>query len=116
MTDRILMADPGAGYRACAAEYDAAVRRVLASGHYVLGPEVEGFEREREPPRLEGTVRLRVYVGEDGAVRDVKVLSGDRTLADAAVQAVRQWRYEPMLVDDKPVSVITNVTVEFRLR
>lgn len=65
---------------------------------------------------LEGTVRLRIYVGEDGAVRDVKVLSGDRTLADAAVQAVRQWRYEPMLVDDKPVSVITNVTVEFRLR
>ncbi len=65
---------------------------------------------------LEGTVRLRVYVGEDGAVRDVKVLSGERTLADAAVQAVRQWRYAPMLVDDKPVSVITNVTVEFRLR
>jgi len=46
MTNRIMMADPGAGYRACAAEYDAAIRRVLLSGHYVLGSEVEGFERE----------------------------------------------------------------------
>src|SRR5262245_55666012 len=48
MSDRvnILACDPGAGYRARRAEIDEAVRRVLESGWYILGAEVEAFERE----------------------------------------------------------------------
>lgn len=46
MKPRYLPADPKAGYRAAEAAIDAAVRRVLHSGHYILGPETEAFERE----------------------------------------------------------------------
>ncbi|MFZ5496152.1 MAG: DegT/DnrJ/EryC1/StrS family aminotransferase [Verrucomicrobiota bacterium] len=46
MKPRYLPADPRAGYRAAEAEIDAALRRVMQSGHYILGPETEAFERE----------------------------------------------------------------------
>ncbi len=65
---------------------------------------------------IEGLVRLRVVVARDGTVQALKVLSGDGALTDAAVQAVREWRYQPTLVDGKPVNVITAVTVDFRLK
>ncbi len=65
---------------------------------------------------IEGTVRLKVIVGKDGTVRGVRVLSGEAVLARAAMEAVRKWRYQPTLVDGKPVNVVTTVTVEFRLK
>jgi TonB family protein len=65
---------------------------------------------------IEGSVRLRVVVAKDGTVQALKVLSGEPALTDAAVDAVRQWRYQPTLVDGKPVGVITSVTVDFRLK
>ena len=42
-----------------------------------------------------GTVRLRVVVKADGAVKDVDVLGGNAALADSAVEAVRQWKFAP---------------------
>lgn len=45
--------------------------------------------------RIQGTVVLRIVIDLSGAVQDVKVVSGDPTLADAATQAVRQWKYKP---------------------
>ena len=65
--------------------------------------------------RIEGRVRLQVVVGRDGTVEDVKVLSGHSLLTQAAVDAIRQWRYEPFLVNEKPVLVVTSVDVDFRL-
>lgn len=65
---------------------------------------------------LEGIVRLKLLISEDGAVREVKLISGERALGDAAIEAARQWRYRPTVVDDKPVNVYTTATVEFRLR
>lgn len=65
---------------------------------------------------IEGTVRLKAIIAKDGTVQDLKVLSGDPALVNAAVEAVRQWRYQPTLLEGKPVSVITTVTVEFRLK
>jgi protein TonB len=44
---------------------------------------------------IEGTVRLKAIIGKDGAPQDLKVLSGESVLADAAFEAVRQWRYQP---------------------
>ncbi len=64
---------------------------------------------------IEGPVRLNVVIGKDGTVEGLKVLSGDAALTDVAVEAVRQWRYQPTLVNGKAVSVITSVTVDFRL-
>ncbi len=65
---------------------------------------------------MQGTVVLKVFVGKEGNVQGVKVLSGDSVLAQAAVDAVRQWRYQPTVVDGVPVNVVTTVTVEFRLK
>ena len=65
---------------------------------------------------LEGDVTLRVVIGPDGGVREVRALAGDAELARAAVNAVAQWRYAPALLDGLPVNVITTVTLAFRLR
>ncbi len=65
---------------------------------------------------IEGTVRLKVNVAQDGTVKAVNILSGEAVLANAAREAVQQWRYQPTVIEGKPVSVITTVTVEFRLK
>lgn len=65
--------------------------------------------------RLEGTVRLRAIVGTDGRVREVEMLSGHALLAQAAMDAVLQWRYRPTLLNGRPVDVETQITVVFVL-
>lgn len=65
--------------------------------------------------QLEGTVRLRVAVDAEGKVEDVKVLSGSSLFGQAAMDAVRQYRYGPTLAEGKPVPVTGEVTVIFRL-
>ena len=64
---------------------------------------------------IQGSVRLQVVIAEDGTVSDARVLAGEKILADAALAAVRQWRYQPTLLEGKPVKVVTRVKVEFRL-
>lgn len=65
--------------------------------------------------RIEGVVRLDVYISGEGTVEDVQVRSGQQILARAAMEAVKQWRYAPVTVDNKPVPVVTTVNVAFRL-
>ncbi len=64
---------------------------------------------------IEGDVSLRVIIGPDGAVNGIRLLSGDPALARAAMESVAQWRYAPALLDGWPVSVVTTVTLAFRL-
>lgn len=64
---------------------------------------------------LSGTVRLRAIVGTDGRVQNLEVLSGNPILANAAVAAVRQWRYRPTLLSGTAVEVETFITVNFVL-
>ena len=66
--------------------------------------------------RVEGVVRLEVYVSADGGVEEMKVLSGHALLARAASDGVKQWRYSPVTVDGKRVPVVTTVDVDFRLK
>jgi len=65
---------------------------------------------------VEGTVALRVEIGQDGSVQDVEPISGPPLLERAAAEAVAKWRYAPTLVDGNPVNVITTVSVEFHLK
>lgn len=60
-----------------------------------------------------GVVSLTAGLDSDGIVRAVRVISGNRTLAAAAVRAVRQWRYRPYLKDGQPVATETNVVISF---
>ena len=52
-------------------------------------------------------------IGPDGAVKEVKVLSGSRALAEAGVRAVRQWHYSPHQVEGSPVEVETQIKMNF---
>jgi len=63
---------------------------------------------------IAGTVRLKAIIGKNGTVEDLKVISGHSLLVQAALDAVRQWRYAPTQVNGKPVAVVTTVDVEFR--
>ncbi len=65
---------------------------------------------------LEGTVQLHAVIGRDGAVRSLEVLRGHPILAQAAREAVSQWRYRPTLLNGEPVEVETYVTVIFQLQ
>lgn len=66
---------------------------------------------------VEGTVRLRVFVGEAGDVLEAEVIesSGDRRLDVAAAEFVRRWRYRPAVQDGKPRRVHTEAKVTFKL-
>jgi TonB family protein len=65
------------------------------------------------PARLQGVIMLDVVVGRDGSVADVHALNGPEVLAQAAMEALRWWRFEPYRVEGQPVVVETTVAVEF---
>lgn len=65
--------------------------------------------------RVQGTVVLDAVVSVEGAVRQVKFVSGPAALSQAAMDAVRWWRYEPYLMNGQPATVETTVAVTFRL-
>jgi protein TonB len=65
--------------------------------------------------RVMGTVILEAVVDEEGAISTLMVLSGHPFLVDAAVQAVKQWKYSPTVLSGEPVPIIAAITVVFRL-
>ena len=65
--------------------------------------------------RVGGTVVLDVRVKGDGKVRSAKAVSGPPMLQQAAMDAVRTWRYKPYLLNNEPVEVETTVNVIFTL-
>jgi protein TonB len=65
--------------------------------------------------RVEGAVELMATVSKSGDIAGVKILSGDAQLARAAVEAVKQWKYKPYLLNGSPVEIQTQVTVNFKL-
>ncbi|MGW8181722.1 MAG: energy transducer TonB, partial [bacterium] len=66
--------------------------------------------------RVAGIVLLQVTVDETGSVAEVNIIRGHPLLNQAAVDAVKQWKYSPTLLNDEPVPVIATVTVNFVLR
>lgn len=65
--------------------------------------------------RIEGSVVLIAVIGEDGTVKEVRVESGLPLLAQAAMDAVKQWRYKPYLVDGQPVEIDSRITINFTM-
>jgi TonB family protein len=62
---------------------------------------------------VEGTVLLRALVSHKGEVKSVTVIQGNEMLAQAAVRAVKQWRYSPAQLDGQPVDAEANITISF---
>jgi TonB family protein len=65
--------------------------------------------------RVQGVVIVEATIGENGVVRDARILRSIPLLDEAALEAVRQWVFEPTLLNGVPVPVIMTVTVQFRL-
>lgn len=66
--------------------------------------------------RVQGEVQVLAVIGTDGSVLDVEALSGPPLLYTGALEAVRKWRYQPVLKGNKPVEASTVVTVRFNLQ
>jgi TonB family protein len=65
--------------------------------------------------RIQGTVRLHVILSKDGAVQQLEVISGHPLLVQSAMDAVRQWKYQPTLLNGEPVEVDTTIDVIYSL-
>jgi TonB family protein len=65
--------------------------------------------------RVQGSVELLANIGKDGSITAVKVLSGPTVLSRAAIDAVKQWQYKPYYLNDLPVEIQTQITVNFKL-
>lgn len=65
--------------------------------------------------RIQGNVELRFVIQKDGTVAHIETVSGLPILAGAAVDAVKQWRYDPVKINDQPVEMPMTVTLKFDL-
>ena len=65
--------------------------------------------------RVQGAVELRAIISKAGTIENLVVVRGHPMLSAAAIEAVRQWRYRPYLLNNEPIEVETEVTVNFVL-
>lgn len=65
--------------------------------------------------RIQGTVLLQATISKVGTIENLQLVSGHPMLAPAAIEAVRQWRYRPYILNNEPVEVETQITVNFSL-
>jgi aminotransferase EvaB len=114
---KILPADPKAGYLAAQAEIDEAVRRVLHSGHYILGPEVEAFEREfstwlgvgETVGVANGTEALELALRAAGIGPGDKVVTVANTVT-ATVSAISATGARAFFAEIEPETMLLDVT------
>jgi TonB family protein len=74
------------------------------------------YSQEAQNAKAEGVIVLEARIDEKGNVSDTRLLRSIPMLDEAAIAAVRKWRYEPTLVNGNPVPVLLTVTVNFTLR
>jgi len=65
--------------------------------------------------RIQGQVVLQAIISKQGIIENLRVVYGHPMLAPAAIEAVRQWRYRPYILNNEPVEVETQITVNFSL-
>jgi TonB family protein len=86
-----------------------------ATSTYLIKRVVPKYPEQAKQLRVQGPVVLNTLVGRDGSVQEVKVISGDPELVQAAVEAVKQWHFQPQWVQGNPVEFETRITVNFSL-
>jgi protein TonB len=97
-----------------------AVQRVRVSQGVIKGLLIYRVEPAYPPlakqARIQGVVVMTALIDKGGNVQNLQVVSGHPLLVPAAIEAVKQWRYQPFLLNGQPVEVETTVTVNFRVR
>jgi protein TonB len=71
------------------------------------------YPQSAKDARVQGVVTLEVVIDKEGSVADLKLISGHPLLQQAAIDAVKQWKYKPTLVAGDRVEVVSTVTVTF---
>ena len=98
----------------------AAPQRVRVSQGVIQGLRVRDVTPTYPPlaraARVQGSVVLAAIIGKDGAIQNLRVMSAaSPLLIQSALDAVKQWRYRPYLLNGEPVEVDTTITVNFTL-
>jgi periplasmic protein TonB len=65
--------------------------------------------------RIAGAVVLQAEISKDGSIQNLHVISGHPMLVPSAIEAVKQWKYKPYILNGEPVEVETTITVNFTL-
>jgi protein TonB len=96
-----------------------AVQRVRVSQGVTAGLVIHKVQPSYPPlartARVQGSVVLAAIIGKDGNIQNLHVISGHPLLTQAALDAVKQWKYKPYILNGEPVEVDTQVTVNFTL-
>lgn len=97
----------------------ATPQRIRVSQGVVSGLKVRDVKPNYPPlarqARIQGTVVLHAVISKDGSIENLTLISGHPMLAPAAIDAVKQWKYKPYLLNGEPVEVDTEVQVNFTL-
>jgi TonB family protein len=73
------------------------------------------YPKDAKKQHIQGTVVLHAVIAEDGTMKTVEYINGPPELTDSAINAVKQWRYKPMLINGEPLQVDTTISVIFTL-
>jgi protein TonB len=97
----------------------AAVQRIRVGGN-VQQAKLVRQPKPAYPPlakqaRIQGVVHLQAIISKDGTIQKLEVIGGHPLLVPAALEAVKQWVYQPTLLNGEPVEVITQIDVNFTL-
>lgn len=115
----ILSGQPGGIVSTTPVDTNHSVLRVRVSQGVMAGLLLSKVPPEYPPAakdkHIQGVVLLRVIIDREGKASNIQLISGHPLLAPAAIDAVRQWKYKPYLLNGKPVEVETQVTVNFTL-
>jgi len=97
----------------------AAPTRVRVSSGVVTGLKIRDSKPVYPPlarqARIQGVVILQALISKTGDIENLQLISGHPMLAPAAIEAVKQWKYKPYLLNGEPVEVETQVQVNFTL-
>ncbi|WP_306589979.1 energy transducer TonB [Geothrix sp. 21YS21S-4] len=112
----LLPAVPGVASSGSAAAGPAQIHDFSSTGLVALRRVEPAYPDFARRARIQGTVILMMVVDEAGAPIQVQALEGHPLLREAALQAARQWRFEPARVGDRPVQASFRLTLNFRLK
>ena len=74
------------------------------------------YPEEAKHAGIQGRVLLQAEISKDGAVQNLLLISGHPMLAQAAIEAVKKWKYKPYLLNRQPVAMETQIAVDFQLQ
>jgi protein TonB len=74
------------------------------------------YPEEAQQAGIQGQVLLKAEISKDGAIQNLQLISGNPKLAQAAIEAVKKWKYKPYLLNRQPVALETQIEVDFQLR